>query len=64
MSKILLGILSGIVFGGIAAAIMLPLPLNDKKTAMMGAFANRFAVGFAIGAANLPFGVAIGARGV
>ena len=54
MSKILVGIIGGIIFGGVAVATMLPIPMTDKKTAMLGAFANRFAVGFAIGAANLP----------
>lgn len=54
MSKILLGIICGIVFGGISVATMIPLEMEDKRTAMAGAFVNRFAIGFAIGAANLP----------
>jgi hypothetical protein len=54
MSKILLGILCGIVFGGISVATMIPLEMEDKRTAMAGAFVNRFAIGFTIGATNLP----------
>lgn len=54
MSKILLGIVCGLVFGIIAAAIMIPMKFEDKKAAMTGAFVNRFAVGFTIGASSLP----------
>jgi hypothetical protein len=54
MSKILLGIICGIVFGGISIATMIPLKLEDKRTAMVGAFVNRFSIGFVIGATNLP----------
>jgi len=54
MSKILLGILCGIVFGIISVATMIPLQFEDKKAAMTGAFVNRFAVGFVIGATDLP----------
>jgi len=55
ISKPMLGILCGLVFGVIAAATLIPAQLDDKKTAMMGMFANRFAIGFVIGATNLPF---------
>jgi hypothetical protein len=66
MSKIVLGIICGIVFGGISAATMIPLKLEDKKAAMAGAFVNRFSIGFVIGATNLPLagwlnGIVIGA---
>jgi hypothetical protein len=33
---------------------MLPLTFSDKKAALTGAFLNRFAIGFVIGAARLP----------
>jgi hypothetical protein len=33
---------------------MIPLQFEDKRAAMLGAFANRFAIGFVIGAARLP----------
>ena len=54
MSKILLGVVCGLVFGCIAVGIMIPLQFDDKRAAMTGAFINRFAIGFAIGASNLP----------
>lgn len=54
MSKILFGILCGTVFGLVSAASMIPLKLEDKKTAMAGAFANRFAIGFVISITDLP----------
>ena len=55
MSKIILGIICGVVFGAISVAIMIPLKFEDKKAAMTGAFISRFGVGFVIGATNLPF---------
>lgn len=33
---------------------MIPLQFEDKRAAMLGAFVNRFAIGFVIGAARLP----------
>jgi hypothetical protein len=54
MSKILLGILCGIAFGIVAVVTMIPLQFEDKRAAMAGAFANRFAVGFVIGVTTLP----------
>jgi len=54
MSKILLGIICGVAFGGVSVATMSPIKLPDKKTAMAGAFANRFAIGFVVGATDLP----------
>ena len=54
MSKILLGVICGIVFGIFSVLTMIPLKLEEKKIAMAGAFTNRFAVGFVIGATDLP----------
>ena len=54
MSHIILGVICGIVFGSVAVAIMIPLQFEDKRAAMLGAFVNRFAIGFVIGAARLP----------
>ena len=54
MSKIFLGIVCGIVFGIVSVATMIPLKMPDRRTAMVGAFVNRFGVGFVIGATNLP----------
>jgi len=56
MSRLLLGILSGIVFGIVDVALMIPIPFppeKDKNLAMAGAFVNCLVVGFVIGAANL-----------
>jgi hypothetical protein len=55
MSKIVLGLICGIAFGALAVATMVPLKFEDKRTAMAGAFANRFAIGLVIGATALPW---------
>jgi hypothetical protein len=54
MPKLILGILCGLIFGGLAIATMIPLSFDDKRAAMLGAFLNRFAIGVVIGAAALP----------
>ena len=54
MSKILLGTVCGLIYGALSAAAMLPLEFEDKTAALTGAFLNRFAIGFVIGAARLP----------
>ncbi len=54
MSRLLLGTLCGLVYGALSAASMLPLTFPDKAAALTGAFLNRFAIGFVIGAARLP----------
>lgn len=54
MSRLLLGTICGLVYGCLSAASMLPLPFPDKTAALTGAFLNRFAIGFVIGAARLP----------
>jgi hypothetical protein len=48
------GIVSGVVFGIVAVFLMLPLKFEDKRTALLGAFSSRFAVGFTIAVALLP----------
>jgi hypothetical protein len=53
MSKLLLGSICGVVFGGLVVVMMLPMEFPDKQAALTGAFLNRFGVGFAIGAAEL-----------
>ncbi len=61
MSRILLGIICGLVFGAIDIGIMLSMSFPDKKTAIIAAFIARFGIGFAIGAARLPWpGWAVG----
>jgi len=54
MSRILLGAICGLVYGALSAASMIPLTFTDKTAALTGAFLNRFAIGFVIGAARLP----------
>lgn len=51
MSSLLLGTLAGVLFGSITVLLMLPLTFDDKRAAMVGAFINRFSIGFVIGAA-------------
>lgn len=65
MSRLMLGIVCGLIYGAISAASMLPLSFPDKTAALTGAFLNRFAIGFVIGAVHLPWpgwvvGVVIG----
>ena len=54
MSRILLGTICGVVYGALSVASMMPLSFPDKTAALIGAFLNRFAIGFVIGAARLP----------
>jgi hypothetical protein len=54
MSRLLLGTICGLIYGALSAASMLPLTFTDKTAALTGAFLNRFAIGFVIGAARLP----------
>ena len=53
MSSLSVGVLGGLIFGTLAALTMLPLEFADKRAALTAAFLNRFAIGFAIGAAEL-----------
>lgn len=54
MSRLLLGTLCGLAYGALSAGSMIPLSFDDKIAALSGAFLNRFAIGFVIGAARLP----------
>ncbi|HZS47657.1 MAG TPA: hypothetical protein VFC63_21490 [Blastocatellia bacterium] len=54
MSNLALGLICGLIYGAVDIALMIPLTFSDKRAAMMGAFINRFAIGFVIGAAKLP----------
>lgn len=54
MNPILIGIIAGGSFGIVAVALMLPLPFPDKRAALLGAFLNRFAIGFLIPLTTLP----------
>jgi hypothetical protein len=50
MPRLYLGLLSGVVYGALSAASMLPLQFPDKRAALLGAFFNRFAIAVVIGA--------------
>src|SRR5947199_9378295 len=54
MSKVMLGLFAGIVFGALDVGLMLPMSFPDKTTALLGAFTSRFAIGFVIGCGQLP----------
>ena len=55
MSRLLLGATCGLVFGAVDSVIMLPMSFPNKRAAILGAFINRFAIGFVIGAVRLPW---------
>jgi len=61
MTNILWGIVSGIVFGAISVAMMLPMSFPNKTAALWGAFISRFGIGLVIGCVKMPWpGWAIG----
>ncbi len=55
MSSIIVGIVAGLAFGTMDVLLMIPLDMDNKKVAMLGAFANRFAIGFLVANTALPF---------
>jgi hypothetical protein len=55
MSRIYLGVICGLVFGGLDAAMMIPLSFPDKRAALLGAFIARFGLGFVICNVKLPW---------
>ena len=62
MNPVVFGLIAGLVFGLVDMALMLPMEFPDKKTALLGAFLSRFAIGFLIPLVKLPLpGWAIGA---
>jgi hypothetical protein len=54
MGTIASGIISGIAFGALSVALMVPLSFPDKRAALLGAFCSRFAIGFVIACVQLP----------
>lgn len=48
MNKLLAGLIAGLAFGIIDILLMIPLEMPHKNIALMGAFFNRFAIGFFI----------------
>jgi hypothetical protein len=55
MSRPMLGVICGLVYGALSAASMIPLSFPDKRAALLGAFINRFSIGCVIGAIALPW---------
>jgi hypothetical protein len=55
MGRLTGAVVSGLIFGAVAVALMLPMHFPDKRTALLGAFASRFAIGFTIGCVQLPW---------
>lgn len=55
MSRVYLGVICGLVFGGVDTAMMIPLSFPDKRAAMLGAFIARFGLGFVICNIKLPW---------
>jgi hypothetical protein len=53
--RLMLGVICGWVFGIVDVAIMLPMSFTNKRAAISAAFIARFGIGFAIGAARLPW---------
>jgi len=54
MNPVLFGIVAGLVFGAADIALMIPMEFPDKKTALLGAFTSRFAIGFLIPLVKMP----------
>ena len=44
----------GVVFGMVTVAMMLPMSFPDKRAALLGAFFNRFAIGFVVCLIDIP----------
>jgi hypothetical protein len=55
MARLSLGIVCGLIYGVLSAASMIPLTFPDKRAALLGAFLNRFSIGFVLGAVSLPW---------
>ena len=54
MSRFMLANLCGLIFGLLTVAIMLPMSFPDKRAALLGAFFNRFAIGFVVVLIDIP----------
>ena len=53
MSNITQGLISGVIFGAISVAMMLPMSFPDKRTALLAAFISRFGIGLVIGCVSI-----------
>ena len=54
MNPVLFGLIAGVVFGVVDVGLMLPMDFPDKRTALIGAFTSRFAIGFLIPLVKMP----------
>ena len=54
MNPLTFGLMAGLFFGAVDIALMLPMDFPDKKTALLGAFLSRFAIGFLIPLVKMP----------
>jgi len=54
MPPLLFAVVAGLAFGVVDVLLMIPLSFPDKRTAMLGAFLSRFAIGFLIPLTKLP----------
>ena len=54
MSRLAVGLVSGLIFGAIDVALMLPMSFPDKRTALVAAFLSRFGIEIVIPLVNLP----------
>lgn len=59
MNPVTLGLLGGAAFGIVDVLLMLPMQFPDKRTALLGAFLSRFAIGFLIPLTKLPLPMAL-----
>jgi uncharacterized membrane protein YjjP (DUF1212 family) len=55
VSRLVLGLVCGLVFGAVDVALMLPMSFPDKRTALLAAFFSRFGIGFVIPLVQLPW---------
>ena len=55
MSRLVLGLVCGLIFGAVDVALMLPMSFPDKRTALLAAFFSRFGIGFVIPLVELPW---------
>jgi hypothetical protein len=46
MNRLTFAVVAGIAFGAHTVALMMPMSFPDKRAALIGAFVNRFGIGF------------------
>ena len=55
MANLTGGLISGLIFGVVTVAMMLPMQFPDKTIALLAAFISRFGIGLVIGCVQLPW---------